>query len=158
MKFQWEEKKCNKEKPGNVSFIISAEIALHATPCSHLAMQLWDGVTPLSQDEFRQRLPEPLSNLLHKVLSLSQIPKRKVFTQFNKLSFLLSHQLPIEDWTEEKNLAIVIPWVCLGCGMEVESREGRWRGRDACYLVVCIQEVNPFLWTSQSDLTAIIKK
>ena len=36
-------KECNKEKPGNVSFIISAEIALHATPCSHLAMQLWDG-------------------------------------------------------------------------------------------------------------------
>lgn len=33
-------KECNKEKPGNVSFIISAEIALHATPCSHLAMQL----------------------------------------------------------------------------------------------------------------------
>lgn len=32
-------KECNKEKPGNVSFI-SAEIALHATPCSHLAMQL----------------------------------------------------------------------------------------------------------------------
>ena len=33
-------KECNKEKPGNVSFIISAEISLHATPCSHLAMQL----------------------------------------------------------------------------------------------------------------------